>query len=75
MILSHLIGSHPKMMEGGGSPVSAYRLFLCGEGGCDWSELCTLETHDKEYTAKNLGEGKTYVFRITAVNEVGDSEP
>ena len=60
--------------DDGGSPVSAYRLFLCEEGS-DWSELSTLEMHDKEYTAKNLAEGKTYVFHITAVNEVGDSKP
>lgn len=60
--------------DDGGSPVSSYKIMLSKDGS-DWSEVATPARYDKEYTATNLEEGNNYIFRVIAVNKVGDSKP
>lgn len=60
--------------EDGGSPVSAYRILLSMDDS-DWSEITKVDKYVKEYTATKLEEGHNYVFRIIAVNKVGESKP
>jgi hypothetical protein len=60
--------------EDGGSPVSSYKIMLSKDGS-DWSEVATPAKLDKKYTAKNLEEGTKYMFRVIAVNDIGESKP
>ena len=60
--------------EDGGSPVSTYKIMLSKDGS-DWSEVATPARLDKKYTAKNLEEGTKYMFRVIAVNDIGESKP
>lgn len=60
--------------DDGGNPITGYKIQV-SQDNADWSDLDTLDKFSKEYTAKNLKEGKDYKFRVCAINKVGTGQP
>ncbi|KAK3083483.1 hypothetical protein FSP39_023775 [Pinctada imbricata] len=60
--------------DDGGSPITNYKIHVSDDGQA-WKELDKVDKMTKKYTAKNLKEGKDYIFRVTGVNEVGEGQP
>ncbi len=52
----------------GGSPVTAYQIWLSYNGGLSWSEPVTTPTADTTYVLRRLANGTTYRFKVAAVN-------
>ena len=67
VILDWLIPS-----DDGGKPVENYRIYR-GPSAAQLSLLTTIGNHT-EYTDGNVSEGNTYVYRVAAVNEVGEGQ-
>lgn len=44
-------------------------------GNPDWYKVNSFPTPQTEFSVPNLNEGKTYEFRVTAVNEGGPGKP
>lgn len=44
-------------------------------GNPDWYKVNSFPTPQTEFNIPNLSEGKTYEFRVTAVNEGGPGKP
>lgn len=56
----------------GGSPLTAHVLELSSNDGVSWTEIYRgLST---SFTAQSLVEGITYLFRVSSINNVGQSE-
>jgi predicted RNA-binding protein with TRAM domain len=61
--------------DNGGSPIEKYVLEKKPKGG-KWQKVPGhIGPDETEVTAKNLDEGEEYEFRVTAVNENGESDP
>lgn len=59
----------------GGSAVSNYIIESKHEGSDDWHKVASVEGHHTKYKVKNLEENSRYIFRISAVNEIGSGHP
>ena len=57
----------------GGAAVTGYNVQLSTDGGVSWSR--TLTTASRSARVDNLVGGTAYIFRVTAVNSVGESIP
>uniref|UniRef100_A0A8C4SW04 Myomesin 3 n=1 Tax=Erpetoichthys calabaricus TaxID=27687 RepID=A0A8C4SW04_ERPCA len=59
----------------GGSPVTGYYVERCERGTAEWVQ-CNDEPHKLcRFPLQGLTNGKTYYFRVRAVNKVGISRP
>ena len=61
--------------DNGGSPVTAYYVYRQTEGG-DWeliSDGTSLGNSSREYVAKGLTDGQSYVIAVRATNVIGNS--
>ncbi|KAM3173269.1 hypothetical protein ACTXT7_012839 [Hymenolepis weldensis] len=63
----HLVDTH-------GSPVSNYIVEKMDVATGEWTPVSKF-VHQPEYEVTSLDEGKTYKFRVSAVNDYGTSEP
>ena len=62
--------------DNGGSKIERYVLEKKQKGSNKWSKVPgNIGPNDTQATAKNLDEGEEYEFRVTAVNENGESDP
>lgn len=62
--------------DDGGSSLEGYILEKRVKGGSKWQRVPGhIGPGDTRATAKNLDEGAEYEFRVTAVNESGESKP
>jgi hypothetical protein len=62
----------------GGSSITGYKIIWdSASGGLVFSEIATVELSDSLLFTYQQGiiVGKTYVFKVIAVNAIGDSEP
>ncbi|CAH8566640.1 unnamed protein product [Schistosoma rodhaini] len=60
-------------IDDGGTPITDYLIERCDETGI-WERVSGLVT-DNSINVKNLIKGKSYRFRVFAVNMIGNSEP
>ena len=61
--------------DNGGSPIEKYVLEKKPKGG-KWQKVPgNIDPDETQVTAKNLEPGEEYEFRVTAVNENGESDP
>ncbi|CAH8497134.1 unnamed protein product [Schistosoma turkestanicum] len=60
-------------VDDGGTPITDYLVERCDETGI-WERVSGLVT-DNSINVKNLTKGKSYRFRVFAVNMIGNSEP
>ncbi|CAH8545499.1 unnamed protein product [Schistosoma haematobium] len=60
-------------VDDGGTPITDYLVERCDETGI-WERVSGLVT-DNSINVKNLIKGKSYRFRVSAVNMIGNSEP
>uniref|UniRef100_A0A3Q0KKY1 non-specific serine/threonine protein kinase n=1 Tax=Schistosoma mansoni TaxID=6183 RepID=A0A3Q0KKY1_SCHMA len=60
-------------VDDGGTPITDYLIERCDETGI-WERVSGLVT-DNSINVKNLIKGKSYRFRVFAVNMIGNSEP
>ncbi|VDL60884.1 unnamed protein product, partial [Hymenolepis diminuta] len=58
----------------GGSPVTGYAVEMCDESTGIWTPV-TGKIKDNSVEVPNLTEGHRYNFRVSAVNDLGRSEP
>ncbi|ELT96018.1 hypothetical protein CAPTEDRAFT_139703, partial [Capitella teleta] len=58
----------------GGSPITNYIVEYRTKGDIKW-KTATREVKTTEFTVEKLVEGNEYVFRVVALNKVGESEP
>jgi len=61
--------------EDGGSPVTGYFIERSTAGSSRWLRVNKELAPDTSYTVDGLIEDTEYVFRIVAVNKVGEGEP
>jgi len=59
----------------GGSPVRTYIVEVSLDGGATWSYVAKSDSSAKSIVLSGLKSKKKYQFRISAVNDVGKSEP
>ena len=59
----------------GGRPIQGYLVEKRAKGSLDWSSVNSLPTTNTEFNIPNLTEGKSYEFRVIAVNEGGKGMP
>ena len=59
----------------GGRPIQGYLVEKREKGSPDWSSVNSLPTTNTEFNIPNLTEGKSYEFRVIAVNEGGKGKP
>ncbi|CAM4765861.1 unnamed protein product [Rotaria magnacalcarata] len=64
-----------KPKKDGGNPVTGYNIEMREKGRNNWTPCNTIPVRGKEYTASNLREGRSYEFRVAAVNEAGPGAP
>ena len=55
-------------------PVSNYRIYR-GSQEDDLKLIAEVEPYSHRYTDKDVGHKRTYYYQITAVNDIGESEP
>lgn len=60
--------------DDGGSPITHYIIERREEDRTSWTRLTT-RALDTTVRVTSLQEGASYVFRVFAVNKIGDSEP
>ena len=58
----------------GGARVSRYYVWQRLETVTEWSKMASCDRFKNAYTIKNLEYEKTYVFGVSAENEVGQSD-
>jgi hypothetical protein len=58
-----------------GSPITGYKLYRRLAGASAFDLLATLPASQLGYTDSAIGGGQSYVYRLTAVNSVGESSP
>jgi len=61
--------------DNGGAPITKYIIEKKEKVGASWEEIFTSEGPKTECRVPNLTEGKTYSFRVIAVNKAGPGEP
>ncbi|GBN20312.1 Twitchin, partial [Araneus ventricosus] len=59
----------------GGKPITGYIIEKRERGTPDWFKVNSYPTPHTEFNVPNLTEGKTYEFRVMAVNEGGPGKP
>jgi titin len=61
----------------GGSPIKGYIVEIQDEGSSFWNRITDVDAlHETtELTVPGLKELKHYKFRVTAVNDIGESDP
>ncbi|GIY50159.1 twitchin [Caerostris extrusa] len=59
----------------GGKPITGYIVEKRERGTPDWFKVNSYPTPHTEFNVPNLTEGKTYEFRVMAVNEGGPGKP
>ena len=59
----------------GGRPIQGYLVEKRAKGSLEWSSVNSLPTTNTEFNIPNLTEGKSYEFRVIAVNEGGKGMP
>ena len=64
--------SAPK--EDGGLPILSYNIMKSENDG-DWVKLDNVDQRTTSYKARNLTEGNRYMFRVVAVNKLGEGKP
>ncbi len=57
----------------GGSPLRGYLVEQSADGGRTWQEVAASPASQPSVLIINLINGRTYAFRVTAINEVGPS--
>jgi len=55
----------------GGSPILDYKIEFSSNGGTTWNELAHDASPSRSFNVTGLLRGKTYLFRVAAINEVG----
>lgn len=63
-----------KPTSDGGNPIQGYMVEAKQEGSSEWVPCNNYPTKGTEFTANNLKEGKSYEFRVKAVNDAGPGE-
>lgn len=66
-----LTWSPPK--KDGGSPIQSYQIDLSRDGKT-WETLDSVDKTMRKYTVKDLQDGQTYFFRISAINDIGTGD-
>ncbi|RWS00286.1 twitchin-like protein, partial [Dinothrombium tinctorium] len=64
----------PPLIDGG-KPVTGYIIEKREVGQPDWTKATAAPVTNTNFTVNNLIEGKTYEFRVSAVNEGGVGKP
>ena len=59
--------------QDGGSKIETYHIKMKEDDG-EWVELAKVKGFEKDYKVENLKPGKSYLFAVTAENEVGQSQ-
>ncbi|XP_028936184.1 myomesin-3 [Ornithorhynchus anatinus] len=59
----------------GASPVTGYRVEVSQEGSSEWKELGTEPVRTHRLKVSDLEPGKSYLFRVRAVNAAGEGPP
>jgi tellurite resistance-related uncharacterized protein len=63
----------------GGSPIKYYSIYMCEvrkKKADEWTLITDkIDFIDTSYTVTKLHEGRSYYFRVCAINSVGSSEP
>lgn len=61
--------------EDGGTPITGYVVERCQSSSSRWIRVNKDLTSDLTYLVPDLIEGNEYIFRISAVNKVGQGPP
>ncbi|MDG6224784.1 MAG: fibronectin type III domain-containing protein [Candidatus Thermoplasmatota archaeon] len=60
-------------LRDGGTPVLGFNIYRA-EKSMIWSNIRELDVLDESYTDNSVINGRTYIYRMTALNDVGESE-
>ena len=55
----------------GGSPIVDYKIEFSSNGGITWNEISHTASASRSFNVTGLLRGKTYMFRVAAINDVG----
>ena len=67
--------SRERPLKDGNSPITSYMIEKQEEGK-SWLNVCSVsDSNNLQHTVPNLLRGRTYQFRISALNAKGISEP
>jgi uncharacterized protein (DUF3820 family) len=55
----------------GGSPILDYKIEFSSNAGSTWNELTHVASASRSFNVTGLLRGKTYLFRVAAINEIG----
>jgi titin len=55
----------------GGSPIVDYKIEFSSNGGITWNEISHTASASRSFNVTGLLRGKTYLFRVAAINDVG----
>lgn len=61
--------------DDGGSPIKKYLIEAKDGRTGEWKEVATVPSKINQKTIDDLDEGVDYMFRISAVNEIGQGRP
>ena len=64
-----------KPTDNGGRPITGYLVEKFDGHSDTWTMLTMSPTKNTTYTATNLVKGRQYQFRVSAVNDAGQSKP
>ena len=59
----------------GGSPIDGYNVYIREKGAKQWKKVTKTVTKTRSHVLTELDTEKEYEAQITAVNDVGESEP
>jgi titin len=55
----------------GGSPILDYKIEFSSNAGSTWNEITHVASASRSFNVTGLLRGKTYLFRVAAINEIG----
>lgn len=64
-----------KPLDDGGTPIKEYEIEKYDVDSGKWIRVGKVPGDKEEMNIQGLDEGKEYKFRVTAINDEGDSEP